>query len=462
MSVKATVKTVDACRRTLQIEVPVAVLVDRREEVFRQIGRQAQIPGFRVGKAPLELVKERYQRQAEEELVHAVVPDAVEAALAQHQLEPVARPRVTDVRYEPGKPMALAVEVEVKPELKAKGYRGLKLKRPTRTVTDGDLERALRALQEQQAELVPVDGRAAVDGDYLFCDIICTVGNATVEQAQKQWLRASESVPSESEALWSGVIKQLIGAQAGQTVEHPVTLPANYRQAKWAGQSALLRVKVHEIKSKRLPAIDDELAKAMGRWQTLEELKGAIREELAARWVSESSEAVRHDALLALIKTMHVEVPPSLVESELDAMVADTLARAREQGASEAQLKEQEPVLRQRLQEPAADRVRLLFIIEAVARQEQLTLSEEEWQAKLVEIAGQTKRSADEVERWLEQQGLMSRLRWQMLERKVLDLVLREAQIEDVEQRPDAAASDAAGAAVVAASAVGQTGDAAR
>lgn len=433
MEVKAIVRTMAPCRRTVRIEVPVAAWTARLEEVFQQIGRRAQIPGFRVGKAPPALVKERFARQAEEELLQQVVPDAVEAALTQQRLEPVVRPRVTEVGYADGKPLTLTAEVEIKPDVQPRGYRGLRLTQSVRTVTDEDVEQALRSFQERHAELVPVEGRAAAMDDYLLCDLTCTINGTTVEQAQQQWIRLASS-PSQ-EALWSGVIQQLVGAQAGQALEVPITLPADYRQPRWAGQAALLRIAVREVKSKRLPPLDDELARAAGQWQTLAELRQAIRQELMQRATAESEEAVRHDALLALLKAMPSEAPPSLVEAEVEAMVAEAIAQAQAGRSAAAPPAEQIAAWRERLRPSAVDRVRLFFIIEAIARKEQVTVTQEEWRQQLVEVAGASRRPPEEVDRWLEQQGLRSRLRWQRLQRKVLDLVVRQARVETVERR---------------------------
>jgi trigger factor len=423
---KVDVQEISPVVRALRIEVPEEVVRKEFESAYLALNRRVQVPGFRPGKAPLAVLEKRYAPTVEEDVLRRLIPDFYQQAIKQSGLAPVELPAIEAVHLHRDEPLTFTARVEVRPKFELGTYRGLKLARQKLTVSDADLDKALDLLREQHAQLVacPPDHTAA-QHDFALVDFTGESEGRPLPGG------AGEGVTVEigAHAVLPGFEEQLVGARSGERVEVRVTLPADYRQTEFAGKEARFDVTVREIKTKLLPALDDEFAKDLGH-DSLATLKDKVRADLETRAAHEAARLNRAAAVKALVEAHQVDLPPSLIEREFQDALAQ-LAQRLPRGMTLEQANVDVEAFRREYQPAAESKVKGRLILEAIADQEKLDVGREEVDDALAKIAQEMHAGAEDVRRYLiSRDGSLEPFRARLREDKALDLVYNGAVFE--------------------------------
>lgn len=370
---------------------------------FNKVKGNLNVPGFRKGKVTRQVFNRMFGEEAlYEDALNAVLPKAYDAAVAEAGLDVVAQPKIDVKSMEKGQDWVITAEVTVKPEVKLGEYKNLTVAKQEREVTDADVEERLNQKRNQQAELVVVE-EPAKEGDTVVIDFEGFKDGVAFEGGKGE----NYSLELGSGSFIPGFEDQLVGAKAGDDVEVKVTFPEDYQAEDLAGQEAIFKVKVHEVKEKELPELDDEFAKDVDdEVETLDELKAKIREELTATKASQAQEAVHDEALRKAVENAEVvELPHVMVHDEVHRAMDEFLNNMQRQGISPEMYYQltnsTEADLHKQFEQDAELRVKTNLVIEAIVKAENLEATEEEIEKEIAELAETYNMPVDQVKRLL-------------------------------------------------------------
>lgn len=370
---------------------------------FNKVKGNLNVPGFRKGKVTRQVFNRMFGEEAlYEDALNAVLPKAYDAAVAEAGLDVVAQPKIDVKSMEKGQDWVITAEVTVKPEVKLGEYKNLTVAKQEREVTDADVEERLNQKRNQQAELVVVE-EPAKEGDTVVIDFEGFKDGVAFEGGKGE----NYSLELGSGSFIPGFEDQLVGAKAGDDVEVKVTFPEDYQAEDLAGKEAIFKVKVHEVKEKELPELDDEFAKDVDdEVETLDELKAKIREELTATKASQAEEAVHDEALRKAVENAEVvELPHVMVHDEVHRAMDEFLNNMQRQGISPEMYYQltnsTEADLHKQFEQDAELRVKTNLVIEAIVKAENLEATEEEIEKEIAELAETYNMPVDQVKRLL-------------------------------------------------------------
>ena len=370
---------------------------------FNKVKGNLNVPGFRKGKVTRQVFNRMFGEEAlYEDALNAVLPKAYDAAVAEASLDVVAQPKIDVKSMEKGQDWVITAEVTVKPEVKLGEYKNLTVAKQEREVTDADVEERLNQKRNQLAELVVVE-EPAKEGDTVVIDFEGFKDGVAFEGGKGE----NYSLELGSGSFIPGFEDQLVGAKAGDDVEVKVTFPEDYQAEDLAGKEAIFKVKVHEVKEKELPELDDEFAKDVDdEVETLDELKAKIREELTATKASQAQEAVHDEALRKAVENAEVvELPHVMVHDEVHRAMDEFLNNMQRQGISPEMYYQltnsTEADLHKQFEQDAELRVKTNLVIEAIVKAENLEATEEEIEKEIAELAETYNMPVDQVKRLL-------------------------------------------------------------
>jgi trigger factor len=406
-------------------EIPSDVVSQQVETTYRALNRNVKLKGFRPGKVPRSILERHYKNQVENEVISKLIEDSYEKAVAEHQLYPVSPPTLIDRTFEMGKDFTYTLSIEVKPEISVEEYLGLQVEKPTFEVSEEEVEHQLRMLQDTHAQLKPLEAQRPVqEKDFVLMDFVGTLDGQPLEG----WNVQNHLVEAGSKTLVGELDVHLIGLSVNQEKEIPVTLPASYPKAEWAGKSIQVRVTVKEIKEKILPPLDDEFAKDVGEFKNLAELKDRLRNSLTEQKQAQANQAAKEN-LLHLLREKHpFPVPPSMIDRQVDTLIARTELQLSRQGLKIDEVSRDQAKLRESFRPRAEKEVRDSLILEKIAEREHLAVSDPEW---LGQMAAQLKQRPEAIKSYYRKEDRLENLRALMLEEKTLDFLLGKATITE-------------------------------
>lgn len=412
---------------TLEIEVSEEQFEKGIQKAYKKNVGRFNIPGFRKGKAPRVII-ERYYGEGVfyEDAINEVCPEAYQAAVDQHKLHPVDRPEIDIVQLEKGKPFIFKAIVTVKPEVVLGDYKGIRVEKKEYPVTDEDVDKELENMRNANARMVAVEGRPAKKDDMVIIDYKGFVGEEQFEGGTAE----NQPLVLGSGHFIEGFEEQLIGAKAGDSVEVKVTFPEDYHAEHLAGKEAVFKVDVKEIKEKELPDLDDEFAKDVSEFETLEDLKKDIRKKLEERAAHRAKHETEDEVIKKVTELSEIDIPEVMIEKQIDSMVRDFEMQLMYQGLKlEGYLdyynKSMEE-FRDGLRDEATERVRTQLTLEKVSQVEGVTASEEELDKELEEMAKRYK--MEDIEKFKKSMGEdeLNYIRESIIIRKTVDLLVGE------------------------------------
>ncbi len=417
------VEEVTSTKRRLKITIPADIITAEIRSVYDKIRVTQKIPGFRPGKAPQSILEKRFGKNVEAEVMEKIVPQYYMSAIKEAKLEPVTYPNIEkQIDLKPGEPFSFSVTVEVKPEMGDINFEGITLKKKSYTVEDDEIEKSLSMLQENKA-LFSVSEDALKEGDMSVLDSEAYIDDKLVDNlSYKEYplLIGSEEMPKDfSDAL--------IGKKKGDSVEVKIPFESDHPNKSIAGKEVLFKVEVKETKKKNLPPIDDELAKE-AECETLDELKGKIRENLGNRKESQINLEYKKDILDDLLKRHEFDVPESMVNGEIDSLIQQEKENA---GRTGAEVKSDDE-LKTEFTEKAKSNVRSVILLESIGKNENIEVSDADTKSAIEEIAVRNNLNVEEVTKlYAVREGSMDALKSRLFADKVLDHILEKATIEE-------------------------------
>jgi trigger factor len=424
MSLKNTTK-VETNLYEIEFDVDKATFEAAIEKVYRKEVKNINIPGFRKGKAPRSIIESRYGKGVfYEDAINEIIPDAYEAAIKEANLAVVSRPEFDIVTIDDNG-VVLKAKFYVKPEVSVKDYKGIKVEKDVKAVTDEDVNAEIEAVRARNSRVVDVEGRAVENGDIAVIDFDGYVDGVAFEGGKSE----NYNLTIGSGSFIPGFEEQIIGHNAGDEFDVNVTFPTEYHAAELAGKEAVFKIVLHSIKFNELPALDDEFAKDVSEFDTLDDYKADVKAKIEARNEKEAENAVEAQIIDALVANMEAEIPAPMFEAETENFVRDYDSRLRMQGLDLNTYFKYTGLTLETLREqfkPMAERqVKTRLALEKIVELEAIDATDDEVNAEFENLAKAYNMSADEVKKFVENEAVKADL----CVKKAVDLVKANAEI---------------------------------
>ena len=419
---KVAVEEIEGCKRRLAVEAPAEVVQQEWERAYGRVQKQARLPGFRKGHVPRSLVKVHFADDVRREVAEHLIPDVWRKAISEARIEPVNEPDLQEVKLEEGAPLSFVAVVEVKPTIALGEYKGVEVEHAPKPVTSQDVDAALEHMREQQAQFRAVD-RAAAPGDLLVIDYTLTLeGREPSSQTGYEFVVGGKAVLPE-------IDQAVIGMRAGEEREAPFRFADDHRREELRGKSGAAAVKVVEVKEKVLPALDDDLAKSLGEFETLAALRAEVLRQLETRREHDDTRALQDKIVDAVIERHAFIVPDALVMRQVAHQIEHAREGLRRQGIDPDRMPWDYGKMIAELRPGAEKAVRRTLLLEAIAEREGLAPAEADVDAEVEKLAGASQRPAPAIRRMMEKSGDLDALRHGLRDRMTLDVLVANAKI---------------------------------
>ncbi|MBB6448326.1 trigger factor [Geomicrobium halophilum] len=424
----------------LTVEVGADEFKSALDQAFQKVKKDVNIPGFRKGKVPRQLFEQRFGVEAlYQDAVDIVLPSAYSKAVEEAGIEPVDQPEIDIEQIEKGKPLIITAKVVVKPEVELGDYKGLEVEEFDTTVTDEDVDQELEQLREKQADLAVVDEEAAQNGDTVVFDFEGFVDGEAFEGGQAE----NHSLELGSGQFIPGFEEQMIGLKSGDEKSVELTFPEEYHAEHLAGKPATFNVKLHEVKRKQLPELDDEFAKDVDEEvETIDELKKKKKEELESNKAQEKENHEQDTVVEKASENASIDIPEAMITSETDRMVQEMEQRFQSQGITMDMYYQMagtdEEGMKEQFKPEAEKRVRMNLVLEAIADAEELEADDEQVDKQLDDMAEMYQRDKEEIRQLLDMQGGVETLKKDLrIQNAVKYLVDQSVTVEPKEEKDE-------------------------
>lgn len=411
-------------RKALAFEIESEVVEKEIDEKSRELAKKARIPGFRPGKIPADVIKKRFRGQVLEDVAEAIVNRVVFQELEGRGLKPVAMPRVQDLKIEENQPMTFRAVFETLPMLEAPEWRGLKAAAKRQPVTDEAIEHEVEHLREEAARFEPIEGRPAQEGDYAVLDLFWKPQEGGKGGRDENALIEVGSKDNHAD-FNAGLVGMAVGATKGITAAYA----ADHPSPALAGRTIAYTVTLKSLKSKALPAKDDEFAKDID-FESLQALRDDIRTKLVANEERRLDREIKGQLVAALVERAGFEVPESLVEHHMTARTENAARGLALQGIDPSKIKMDWKGYRESQRDEALKAAKADLLLDEIARRENVDASDAELELELERLAGRMRKSKEALRAQMLKEGDLGALRARIREEKVLDLVKANATLE--------------------------------
>ena len=422
-------KTENANEVKFEITVEAAKFEDAMKKVYFKSAKYFNIPGFRKGKAPMQIVEKYYGPEIfYEDAFNEVAQEALEEAVEENKLDVVSRPEVDVKQMEKGKDLIFTVVMQTKPEAEVSKYKGIEIKNVEYNVTDEDIEHELHHMQEHNSRLISVEDRAVESGDTTTIDFEGSVDGVPFEGGKAE----NYDLEIGSNTFIPGFEDQIIGMKIDEEKDVKVKFPEEYFSKELAGKDAVFKVKLHEIKKKELPELDDEFAKDVSEFDTLKELKADIK----AKKEKQNEEKAKYETQDAVIKALcektKVEIPSGMVEMEVENMLKDFEQRLAYQGLNLEQyfkmMGKTEEEVKKEYEPQAIEGIKSRLALEAVIKAEKIEATDKEVEDKMKEMAKNYGKENDEE--FLKNENVKNYIKQGLESEKAIDFLVKNAKIK--------------------------------
>ena len=426
------VEDLSPVEKKLSFTVPADKVDEELATAYKTLRRDVMLPGFRPGKVPRKMLEQRFGGQIGSEVASKLISDAFDEAIEKNDLTPVSAPNIDQQDLKLGQPFAFSITVEIKPDVVVKDYDGIQIVWPTAVVEDGEAEEQIESMRTQSGSLALVEEkRPAADGDTV--DVTFTLA----ADGQEDLVREHVLVGLPEDTYHGFLVDMIRGLSAGETKEETLSIPADYVFQDWAGKDAKTTLEVHELKMVHYPELNDDFAKDMGH-DTVDAMNQAVRFSIQEAKDQRNRDQAARSLIEKVIDSNAFEIPPRLIEHRGESLMTQIASQMMPgmQELPEFKLDQLEDDRKESLLKEAEFSVRRELILEAVVKQEELKVTDEERDAKIESISTETGQRAETVRGYLLKGNGMKDLETRMLDDKALDLMLERAEI--VEEEPAA------------------------
>ncbi len=412
----------------LTVEVPAEELEKALQAAYMKEKNKISVPGFRKGKVPRQMIEKMYGAAIfYEEAANILIQDNYAQAMDESGADIVSRPVIDVVQIEAGKPFIFTAEVAVRPEVKLGKYKGVQVTKVDTTVTDEEVDNAVEAERQKNSRMVSVTDRAAANGDTAVIDYEGSVDGVPFEGGKAE----NHSLELGSHSFIDTFEDQIVGHNAGDEFDVNVTFPAEYHAAELAGKPAVFKVKLHEIKVKELPELNDEFAQDVSEFDTLAEYKEDVRKHLEVEKENEAKRTKEDEAITKIIEKSEMEIPEAMIETQCENMVNDFAQRIAQSGLTMEQYMQFSGMTLDKLKEqvrPEAEmRIKSSLVLEQIAKEENIEISDEEVDAEIERMAAQYGMEADKLKEYMGESEKTSMKR-DLAVTKAVDLIMENVK----------------------------------
>lgn len=411
-----------SCKRTLELTVPLDEVNAEIARVETEIQKKVRIPGFRPGKVPMSMVRSRFDSDIRQEVVESLVPKAFRKRAEEEQLAVVGTPNVTDVHFHKGEPLRFKAEFEVAPDFELGEYRGVAAPYSEPKVTDEDIAARLNAMRDQKAEFVNVDPRPLADGDYAVVALQSVAGlDKPMEESELTLhLGDAETLPEFSENLRD--------LSPGDEKEFDVQYPENYGNEKLSGRKVRFLAKVKGLRKKELPELNDEFAKDVGDFQSLEELQAEVRKAILREREHLASQEAKAKIVDALVESHQFAVPDAFVDRQIEMSLENRFRELAQQGIDPRQFKINWEDVKKAQAPQAIKDVKASLLLDKIADREAIETTNDEVDREVQRIARQLREPVAATRMKLEKEGALRRIALRIRTEKVLSFLFENAR----------------------------------
>ena len=418
--------TAESTKREIEIQVPADEVARETEALIQKYQKLARIPGFRRGHVPASIIRQRFKQEIHNDVVDALVPRYFRKETERLGLVPISQPRVTDLHSHEGEGLHFKAGFEVMPEIKVEGYKELRAEHPEIVVTEQEVEDSLKALQEQKATFSPIEGRPVAEGDY---------AQVSLDGTPSQQDHDSKPVHMDDVLVEIGgkntmpeFTENLRGANPGDERVFDVHYPDDFSDERLRGKTFSYKVKVNAVKQKSLPELNDDFAKEVGEFKTVDEVRQRIREGMEQDRRHEAERNAKDKLVAELIRRNDFEVPEALVEHQIDIRLDRGLRALAAQGMRQEDMKKMDfGRLRAGQREQAVQEVKAGLLLEKIAEEEKIEVGDAEIDAEIESLARQTNQAPDAIRARLTRDGALDRIRNRIRNDKALDFLYRQS-----------------------------------
>jgi trigger factor len=416
----------DGVKREISVEIPAAEVARETETIVQKYQKVARLPGFRSGHVPASIIKQRFKEDLKSDVVEALVPRYFRKEAEKLGLIPVSQPQVTDLHIHDGEPLRFKASFEIMPEIVVEGYKELRAEHPEITVKDEEVEDALNNVREQHATFASIEDRPLADGDYAQSSMD---GKPKEDDGTAQPVHMDEVL---IEISGKNTVKEftenLRGANAGDEKEFEVVYPEDTSDKRLAGKTFVYTVKIQAIKQKNLPELNDEFAKQLGEFTSLDQVRKQIRENMHAERKHDAERGAKDKLVAELVKRNDFEVPESLIERQIDLRLERGLRALAAQGMKMEDLKKMDlPRLRAGQRDQSVQDVKSSLLLERIAELEKIETGEDEMNHEIDVLAQQSKQTPEAIRARLTQDGGLDRIRNRIRSEKTLDFLYHQS-----------------------------------
>jgi trigger factor len=416
----------DGVNREISVEIPADEVTRETETLIQKYQKMARLPGFRRGHVPASIIRQRFKEDLKSEVVEALVPKYFNKETQRLGMIPVSQPRVTDLHIHDGEPLRFKASFEIMPEIKVEGYKELRADHPQVEVKDEEVEEALNDVREQHATFTAVEGSTLGDGDF---------AQASMDGKPKGGDDATKPVHMDEVLIEIGgkntvpeFSANLRGASAGDTREFEVVYPEDSQDTRLAGKTFVYTVKIQAIKQKNLPDLNDDFAKTLGEFTSLDQVRKQIRENMLAKRQAQAERESKDKLVAELVRRNDLQVPESLIDRQIDIRLERGLRALAAQGMKMEDMKKMDlPRLRAGQRDQAVQDVKSSLLLERIAELEGINVGEDELNRELEALAQQTKQTPEAVRSRLTQDGGLDRIRDRIRSEKTLEFLYHQS-----------------------------------
>ena len=409
------------CKRSLEIEIPLEEVERARERVTNSIKERVRLPGFRPGKAPVSMIQSRFESDIRKEVLDMLLPEAFRDRVQKEELKVVGTPDVSELHFEPGQPIRFKAEFEVAPEVELGDYRGLPVKYEEPTVSDEEVDKRLDSMRESKAEYPNQDPRPIENGDYVLVHLKSLEGLAEpIDQDVQIQVGGEDTLPGFNEAL--------TGTSPDETKEIEITYPEEYGVERLAGKTVRFELTPKFIRKKELPVLDDEFARDLGDYQSLDELRDAVRKTIFHEKQYVAQQAAKEELVDRLVESHEFPVPQAYVDRQIENQVRMQLQNLAGRGVDPNTIKLDWAKVKESQHDKALRNVKASLLLEKVAEREGISATKDEVDREIQRIARQEREAVPVTRARLEKEGSVGRLAGAIQTEKTLQFLLEQAQ----------------------------------
>jgi trigger factor len=418
--------TESSTKREIVVEIPAEEVSRETQSLIQKYQKLARIPGFRKGHAPASIIRQRFAEDLKSDVVEALVPRYFRKEAEKLGVVPVSQPRVTDLHIHDGEPLRFKASFEVMPTIRPEGYKGIPVEKKEIVVTDEEVQQSLESLRERQATFTSIEGRSLADGDFaqVSLDGVPKDGDADSKPVHMDEvlveIGGKNTMPEFTE--------HLRGASAGDERTFDVTYAADAQEQRLAGKTFTYTVKVQALKEKHLPELNDDFAKELGEFANLDEVKKRIHEGMEAERKHTAEHEAKDKLMVELVKRNEFEVPEALVEHQIDVRLERGLRALQAQGMKAEDIKKMDfGRLRAGQRDQALQEVKASLLLDRIADEEKIDVSDAEIDREIEALALQSKQSTESIRARLTEDGALDRIRNRIRNEKTLEYLYRQS-----------------------------------